>query len=287
MSRRGRKETTVIHFQAQACLIAGLLLSLSIFLHGPAGAAEQSPKQQQCINTLNKNFLKIASTQGKEILACLKGGSKGQLDPQTIEECLTADNRGKVAKAKSKTEADDSKKCSAQPPDFGATNATTVNDAAVQKELDLVHAIFGLDLDAVIAPSEDKFKSKCQQKVTSKAKKCQDTKLKVFNECKKSALKQGAAEATDIETCIFADPEGVIAKACVDKVAAQVRSQCVRKEVDLVDAFPGINLSDPNALVDALDQTVECLACLAVNEADDLNRDCDEVDAGVVNGSCP
>ena len=277
------------HFPSRTCLIAGLLLSLSIFLHGPAGAVEQSPKQQQCINTLNKNFLKVASTQGKEILACLKGGSKGQLDPQTIEECLTADNRGKVAKARSKTEADDSKKCSAEPPDFGATNATTLNDAAVQKELDLVHAIFGLDLDLndVIAPAADKFKSKCQQKVTSKVKKCQDTKLKVFNECKKRALKQGAAEAADIETCIFVDPEGVIAKACVAKVAAQVRSQCVRKEVELVDAFPGIDLSDPNAFVDALDQTVECLACLAVNEADALNRDCDEVDDGVVNESCP
>jgi hypothetical protein len=269
-----------------------MLLALWIFPHGQASAQDpngQSQKQQQCINTLNKDFQKVASTQGKEILTCIKDGSRGRLDPQTIEECLTADNKRKVERARKKTEADGAKKCTKNPPDFGPTDPNTVNDAAVQKEIELIHAIFGQDLDSVIVDQKDPnrpFTSKCQQKVASKVKKCQDTKLKVFNECKKTALRD-AVEAADLEACIFVDLEGEIAKACVDKVSAQVRSHCVLKEVDLMLAFPGIGLSDPNGLVDALDQRVECLSCLALNAADRLDRDCDEADDGVIDGSCP
>jgi hypothetical protein len=268
-----------------------MLLPLWIFAHGQARAQDAnglSKKQQHCINTLNKDFQKVASKQGKEVLTCIKNGSKGRLDPQTIEECLTADNKGKVGQAMDKTRADGSKKCT-EPPDFGPTDPNTVNSAAVQKELDLFHAIFGLDLDSVIVDAKDPnrpFTSKCQQKVASKVKKCQDTKLKVFNECKKTVLRD-AVEAADLEACIFLDSKEEVARACIDKVRAQVRSHCVRKEVDLTLAFPGIGLSDPNGLVDELDRTVECLSCLALNEADALDQDCDAVDDGAVNGTCP
>jgi hypothetical protein len=286
----------LIHFRGQTFLVAGMVMALWIFPHEQANAQDPnvpSKKQQQCINTLNKDFQKVASKQGKEILTCLKQGSKGQLGPQTVEQCLTADNKGKVEKAIDKTLADARKKCT-ELPDFGPTDPNTVNAAAVQKEIDLAHAIFGTDLDAVIAPAAEKFLSKCQQKVTSKVKKCQDTKLKAFNKCKKDGLKGKPpgpiTSAADLETCIFLDPEGEVATACIDKVLAQVKSQCVNKEVDLALAFPGIDLSDPNdpnELVDDLDQNVECLSCLALNEADALNQDCDAVDDGVVNGSCP
>jgi hypothetical protein len=238
---------------------------------------------------MNKNMWKVASKQGKEVLTCIKNGSKNRLGDQTIEECLTADNKGKVAKAKGKAWGDGAK-CADSLPDFGPTDPNTVNNAAVQKELELVHALFGTDLDSGIARQEGElFRAKCQQKVASKVKKCQDTQLKGFNRCKKLALKNPAAEAADLEACIFADPEGEVARACVDKVSAQVQSQCVLKGVDLAEAFPGIGLADPNdpgELVDALRQRVECLSCLALNEADGLIRDCDAVD-GDPNGSCP
>jgi hypothetical protein len=35
-----------------------------------------------------------------------------------------------------------------------------------------------------------------------------------------------------------------------------------------------------------IDTLVECQVCLALNEVDALNRDCDAFDDGVVNGSC-
>ena len=254
----------------------------------------QDRSQRACLNVLNKNLQKVASKQGKEILTCIMKGARGILDNMTIEECIIADGKGRVARAKAKTESDYQRKCITNPPCFGATDPDTVNTAAVQKEFDLVHAIFGADLDASIVRQNDpntpnsKFLAKCQQKVVSKVKKCQDTKLKEFNKCKKFALRLGADDSTDLEACMFPDDHGKIARACIDKVKAQVQSQCVRKGVALGGAFPGLGLADPNQLVNELDRTVECLACLALNTADALSRDCDEVDDGDPNNnSCP
>jgi hypothetical protein len=274
-----------------------MVMALWIFPHEQANALDPnrpSKKKQHCINTLNKDFQKVASKQGKEILTCIKNGSKDRLGAQTIEQCLTADNKGKVGKAIGKTVADWGKKCT-EPPDFGPTDPNTVNAAAVQKEIDLVHAIFGTPLDSVIVDHKDPnrpFTSKCQQKVASKVKKCQDTKLKMFNACKKDGLKGKTppgpiTSAADIETCIFLDPEGKVATACIDKVMAQVQSQCVNKDVDLTLAFPEIGLSDPNGLVEELGRNVNCRSCLALNIADALIRNCDAADDGAVNGSCP
>ena len=141
--------------------------------------------EQGCINELNKGFGKVAKTQGKDIGKCIKDGSKGKLVAQSIEECITADNKGKVAKAKQKTISKASPLCSV-PPDFGPSDPNTVNQAAVEKELDLIHAIFGSDLDlddVIFDASVEKDGAKCQIDVAKAAQKCQDTKLKEFNKC--------------------------------------------------------------------------------------------------------
>ena len=36
-----------------------------------------------------------------------------------------------------------------------------------------------------------------------------------------------------------------------------------------------------------LDRLVECEVCLALNQVDEISRDCDELDDGMLNGSCP
>jgi hypothetical protein len=148
----------------------------------------------------------------------------------------------------------------------------------VQEQLDLTHAIFGPDLDSAIATeSEARLKSRCQQKVFRKVTKCQDTKLKEFNKCKKLALRQGADDETDLEACMFDDPKAKTTKACIDKMCAQVQRRCVLKQVDLSDAFGGCDTDDQGELVACLGRYVGCLACAALNEADGLNRSCDEV----------
>jgi|GEM_PF-1143923 len=262
-------------------------------------ARAQEKDQQNCINALNKNLAKVAKAQGKSICDCIKDFAKGQsLTPAaTLEVCLTADRKGKVAKAQSKTQSDEAKKCSAITPDFGATNSANVNNVAVQKELDLIHAVFGSNLDLVIATESidvDKGRSKCQQAVAKSVKKCQEAKLKEFNKCKKLGLKDESIQNfLDLQACMGDDPKGKIAKAC-DPVTGKIRSTIDKKcgGVEFPGAFPelvaipGCGTEDPATLATCLDQIVECHTCLALNQADDLARDCDLLDDGMANRSC-
>ena len=98
----------------------------ALALFAPAALAEVSGDDQKCINELNKNLAKVASTQGKDICSCIKNGSQGKLGGQTIEVCMTSDNKGKVGKAKSKTLAKAGQKCPT-PPSFGPTDPNVIN----------------------------------------------------------------------------------------------------------------------------------------------------------------
>ena len=78
------------------------------------------------------------------------------------------------------------------------------------------------------------------------------------------------------------DPRSKIARM-VTKLQATVDSKCV--DVDLDGAFPGACIGAGDFSVCA-DEQVACRICSMLNAMDDLSRDCDEFDDGVVNGSC-
>ncbi len=244
--------------------------------------------QQKCIVGLNKNMAKVAKAQGKDICACIKDGSKGKLGGQSIEDCTTADAKGKVGKAKGKTLSKAGSDCGTAP-DFGSSDPDTVNDAATQQELDLIYDIFGSDLDAAIKDSAtNKDGAKCQIDAAKAAKKCHDAKLSEFNSCKKAGLKDATVhDALTLAACMGQDPKGKIAKACQGKLKDKLDSKCA----GTLDVFPGCN--DPIApsttqeLADCLNRFVECRVCLGLNAADNTERDCDDFDDGALNGSCP
>jgi hypothetical protein len=253
----------------------------------------QNEAQQSCINELNKGLAKVAKAQGKDLSTCLKNASKGKLGAQTIEACLTADNKGKVAKAKQKMIIKAGSVCPADPnapdsPDFGATNPDTVHQAVVDSMLDMTHDIFGLDLDGgvVILAASDATGSRCQTDVIKQATKCWDTKLKEFNRCKKQGLRATFPydRAGDFEGCMGIDLKGKILKACVTKLADKISGRCTG--VDTAAAFPGCNTGDLGELGVCVDRWVECRVCQALNEADDLDRDCDLFDDEIDNESC-
>ncbi len=249
-------------------------------------ASSQTKEQQGCINALNKSFAGVAKSQGKYVCGCIKDGAKDKL-PGTIEECLLPDvSDGKVAKAVQKALSAESKKCTGTPPTFGATDADMLSNAAIQKELDLVHDVFGSDLDLVIIrEAEDKADSKCQQAAAKAMKKCQAAKLKDFNSCKKNGLKDESIQSfVDLQACMGADLKGKVTKACESKLDATITSKC--GGLDLGTLFPGCGTGDPGALGDCLDRLVECRVCRALNAADALSRDCDDFDDGLTNGSC-
>jgi hypothetical protein len=283
-------------------LLAGTVLVFLALPHGQAWAQAQSKDKQNCINQINKNFAKVVKAQGKVISACIKAGARGELGGQGIEACMTADN-AKVNKAKEKTVTKETKKCLAAPeqlPDFGFVGAALANRVAIEKELALMHAIFGSDLDdpnrGIQLSFFNKNTAKCQLDVTKEAQKCQDAKLKVFNSCKKGALKGKVGPAVDSaqqlqDACLgrgtdpMPDPKRKIAKACDDKLGATITNKCIDSDgVELARAFSGF---DPNDNLQAyIDQKIECEVCLAINSVDGLNRECDLFDDGAANFSC-
>jgi hypothetical protein len=256
----------------------------------------QVKQQQKCINALNKNLEKVSKTQGKDIAKCIKDGSKGKLSgDHPIEVCIVADNDQKVAKATAKTVADATSSCRRPWPSMGPTDPDIVNQAGVAKDLDLIHDIFGSDLDEVIIDAgTDKAGAKCQVDVTKAVQKCQSTRLKEFNKCKKDGLKKKSdlEEASffwfddpgDLELCLGLDPKGKIDKSCNTKLVGTVTKKCPAGAVDTDAAFPGCAGED---LVTCLNRLVICRVCRAASQADDLDHDCDELDDGTTNGSCP
>jgi hypothetical protein len=79
-----------------------MLVALTLFSHGDV-SAQIGGAEQSCINELNKGFAKVVKARGKSIGKCIKDATKTKLDPgMTLEECLSADRGGKVAKAEQK-----------------------------------------------------------------------------------------------------------------------------------------------------------------------------------------
>jgi cysteine-rich repeat protein len=250
-----------------------------------------SKEDQKCVNSINKGAAKVARAQGGDNTACIKDGGKGKLTG-TIEECITSDPKGKVQKAIGKIKVGD---CPSPPPWPAIDpNSTSIGDKMVQKELDLIHAIFGSDLDAVVVDmATQKDDAKCQQAIAKAVQKCQDTKLKEFNACKKNKLKgkdtSQAASAGELQDeCLGAGPgsipdgKGKIAGKCITKINDAIAKKCSASDTDAL--LPGC-AGEP--LQPCLDQKVECEVCQALNALDGLDRNCDEFDDGVVNQSCP
>jgi pimeloyl-ACP methyl ester carboxylesterase len=271
--------------------LGGVLVALTLFSPAELAAQVQTPDQQSCINEQNKGFAKVVKARGKSIGKCIKDATKTKLDPgMSLEECLSADRGGKATKAEQKTRSKVSAACVEPLPSFGVSDPNTIARVALEKELALVHAILGSDLDAVILGANDpntKDASKCQVDATKATQKCQDAKLKEFNKCKKAGLKDGSiTDLSSLEACMGADPKDKILKACGTKLGDKLHKKCIGTNIEAT--FPGdcSDSADPNALASCLDILVECGVCLALNEVDALGWNCDLFDDGQANQSC-
>jgi len=271
--------------------IAAVVGTALLMFSGVANAQELDKGEVKCVNSINKGASKVSKAQGKALAACIKFGGKGKPDklgpaPSTIESCLTNDVKGKVAKAIGKIKTSDCPGGAA--PSFLPgleTSSSGIGDIMKKKDLDLIHAIFGTDLDVFIVDAEvDKPGAECQAAIAKAVGKCQDTKLKLFNKCKKNKLKAGE---TDIEACLgtgtesIDDPDQKIPGKCGNGLGGTVGKKCVGTDNDAL--FPpcaGQNLGD------CLEQKIECEVCQALNALDGLNRNCDLFDDGTANESC-
>ncbi len=266
-------------------------LLLALFLVPGLASAQLNKDEQKCVNTSNKSAQKIADAQGKNYSSCIKDFAKGKTGSADV--CTAADAKGKLSKANSKYDEKTAKDCAEGDGFMAIADNATVKAAAKDKELAILEMIFGTDggVDgAIITEADDKTNSKCQQAIVKAVFKCQATKWKEYNKCKKFKIK--GKDTTQAETaqelqdeCLddattggVPDGKGKIAKKC--NFSSTISKKCPN------NVFPGCP-GDTNALNACLDAVVECKFCQAINAIDGLNRNCDDFDDNVSNGSCP
>jgi len=250
----------------------------------------QTGDQQACLNVMHKDFSKIAKAQASEIAKCAKAGAAGKLSG-TIETCMSADPKSKVARAEARARSDFLIRCVPALPDFGVTTIQGVTDAGAPGERDAAHFLFGPNLDGTIVSSSGTTGalSKCQLSVLKGAQRCRATRLSAFADC----LKRGTADGTirfagALAACLDADTKGKIAKACHSgsgKLDRAVATRCVLGAGELGAAFPGCAAGGP--LAECVDAELRCSVCRDLNSVDGLGRDCDVYDDGANDGSCP
>src|SRR5688572_30712422 len=178
------------HSNVTALIASTFFVSVLLTAGAPPARAQDLTKDEQtCVNALNKAGAKVASTQGKENSGCVKAGGSENLDNPTVDACIAADNKGKVAGAQSKTTDAQLSKCAGVTPDFGFTSAAVINAAAESEEVSLVQAIFGNPVHPNILTDNDG--AKCQASVAKSYEKLASTRMKAFNACKKDGIKTG------------------------------------------------------------------------------------------------
>ncbi len=281
-------------------VIRGIFCGLGALLlvGGVASAAPQGDAQQKCINKINKDMIKVHAAQGKLNAGCVKDAVKTGSD---AEACLNADAKGKVGKKKSKTIADEGKRCVGlmPAPEFAYISAVTANAAAETAEKDLIHDVFGSPVGVGSGlylcdtfPDE----CKCQTQVIDRVQKTFRAMSKLFVKCKNKALAieggvfpGGAASASDIAQCVTngsiglsveADQAGKVGDA-VTQISDSFGQFCTPGGND---EFVGGDCAATGAGAPAcLEQRARCRFCQMVNAGDGLSINC----ATWSGGACP
>ncbi|HXJ34122.1 MAG TPA: hypothetical protein VMS22_08775 [Candidatus Eisenbacteria bacterium] len=252
---------------------------------------------------LGRNLGTVNGQVTKQTFGCLTDFARG-VSQGTVEACIAADPKGKIAKLTSKTVESFGKFCTPPPagklddpfPEFGVTDASTLNAAGLRGGLDLVHDIFGANLDGGVL-STDRGAALCQQASWKAIAACQQTRLAAFDACEKQAL-AGTATAPAVsskaglrDVCLGGgaaaqpDPKAKIAKKCSDPasgIPGALSKKCGGEDLDAL--LPGC--AGASDVGQCLEQKAACRACLAVSQAQDLDRDCDLFDDGFHDASC-
>ena len=277
--------------------LVALASLLCVALAAPAVADQQTKAQQGCLTKVNKAARKIAGAVLKDASLCVRKGAKGQL-PMGVsaQQCLSADLKGKVAKARAKVTSTIASSC-AEVPDFGLTDTTTIGDGYVVDNVGLSIDSFGSDLDATLAASAGVDPAgKCSSTLPGALRKLEDAMHKEFEGCLKRGLKDGTViDAATMEAClnsVTADVRGRVLKAA-GTLESLLTVKCPAG--DLVGLFPGLSsicavygdTTTATGIASCGIERVECRLCRIVDTAYGLDRDCDLYDDNTANGSCP
>jgi cysteine-rich repeat protein len=290
----------------EVSLISALVLSAA-FAAAPAEA--QIPKDQRlCINTMEKELTLIDKQASRQVATCLKNHAKERaLSPNpfidTVDECLRDDPRGKIFASWSHAEANYTRRCVPALPPFGPTDLWDLVGASYGTSQTLTRSIWTEnDLDQnLILERIDKRASLCQQKAWRSVSKCKQARLKEFGRCARKGLMGSAVpglidSAADMQNLCLGtgtnpqpDAKKKVARACSDPkrgIQKVIDKSCTGLNVGLTQLFPTCGSGTAAATARCLDRKAACVACMTLNGANALDRDCELFDDGLANDSC-
>jgi len=281
--------------------VAALIAIGTLTISSTVWAQPESKAQQNCITKLNRDGLKTHETQAKINRACVKDVGKAKILPTAAEACLTADPQGQIAKRESKTMTADSTFCTGSPPlpDYGYTGAATMNTAAVQGEIDLMHDLFGNPIDGhLVSCNPNVGECLCQRNMITQIEALMQVIGRVFQACKKSGLKTTSGVVTSpatLQGCfdnplttlsVAADPGGQIA-GVVSFMTGTLNQECEATSSTAASFSGGVCTGLTGSMAqDCIVHRVKCRICLMIKSFDGLSTDCDSYDDGTVNASC-
>lgn len=277
--------------------ITAITIGLVLATFSASPAQQQNKNQQACINKVVKSARKVSGAVLKDAAFCIKRAKVGALPMgMSAQDCLSADIKGKVGKARAKVAKAFDKSCGTAP-DFAFTDATTTGDAYVTDNLGTSTDSFQTDLDATLTASDGVDPSgKCSSTLPTNLRKLEDALHKEMESCIKTGLKNGSITSViGIETCfttILADTKGKIGKA-VGTVQKLLTNKCPAGNLDTI--FPGLTGicgtylegTDAAGIAACERLRLKCRLCRIFNDAYGLDQECDVYDDGSANGSCP
>lgn len=280
--------------------ISFLLLG-ALFVTPTLSEAALTKSQQRCVKVQNTDLRKVTAQIGKRISICVKKIGSGT-DARTLSGCVTDDDQGRIARATSKTMADDARLCQGndshgdpKAPAVFYSGAPSTNAAATSAATVLIPTVFGAG-ESVLMPTDEPNRQgfSCQQAVASSLQRCQAALLLAFEKCKTAAMRSGATTPAELIACLGSDPRGAVAAACVSdfQTLLQKDGRCTATGVTMafVDSYSGVcPCADPfdGACLDrCLARPTTCAVCGAINQTDALGANCDVFDDGLNNGSC-
>jgi cysteine-rich repeat protein len=246
---------------------------------------QQDDPQKNCIRLRNQALIRVADVQDMVSFGCLREANFGrEADPQG---CLALDASNRVGSRRYAAQRTEARKC-ALLPDFGHEILDVAADAAEDESRALVGDLFGPDLGiATIDGDADRAGAVCQHWVLRASGRLAAAKRRQFQYCKAQGLKRDAIQSrSGLEACfadVLADPRGIVARRR-DGLTADLAAKCAG--VSMATAMPGVCAAAPN-IADCIEQQVDCRLCRMFNVADALQEDCDLLDDGTANASCP
>ncbi|GIW42179.1 MAG: hypothetical protein KatS3mg076_2756 [Candidatus Binatia bacterium] len=266
------------------------------------GRAEvPSTLQGRCLRSLYRDFLRSAVRERREFRRCTREAITGKIEtPAQLQECLGADEKGRMARLLEKSLERDRLRCrplrwtlfppgapplevGGERPAFGYTNAWNVVEAGRGAVLGLLREILGDDpagaFDASGAGS-------CQRKTLSTAASLLLTEIRTFRACVVKGLRTKTLDSREaLAACLDAvsqDEKGTIARRA-SELGREIDRHC--EGADLATVFPGACAGAPDFSACARERAT-CQVCRAVARAADVEPDCDAFDNGVADGSC-